>query len=184
MEEGADLPGFVPSPADARLMEVFGDTLHRNDGTHLSGGVADDRQWQARWRRLAGQSASWYAAPAGKVGRRFVSIFAAEMEGVRARRWNSERPLIFCAVILAKALGVRRARDIRKRIDRRMDLWEEGRYAGLVTDTEAEGRGREGLAGQRKADEESQARGFHGTVLSGKLRAAVRRATARDGEAS
>jgi hypothetical protein len=42
------------TPADHRLMEVYGDTIHLNDGTHLDGGigVAEDLIWQRRWLKV------------------------------------------------------------------------------------------------------------------------------------
>jgi hypothetical protein len=97
------------------------------------------------------------------------------------RKWNSERPLVFATVVLCQTTGVRKSHQIRARLKRCMDLWEDGKYAALVCDFQAEGRAREGFASNRTEDDESRARRFNGTVLSGKLRAAVRRATARQG---
>ena len=53
--EGArgDVPGYVPTPEDLRLQEVYGDWVHGNPGTHLDGGVAEDGLWQGWWRDLA-----------------------------------------------------------------------------------------------------------------------------------
>jgi hypothetical protein len=49
IEEYSKLQPFTP--ADHCLMEVYGDTIHLNDGTHLDGGigVANDLIWQRRW---------------------------------------------------------------------------------------------------------------------------------------
>ena len=61
-----------------------------------------------------------------------------------------------------------------------IDLWEEGRYQGLVDDPLAESRTR----GRRNSMEEgAEARGhrFNTTVLSGKLRTAVCIVTDRGG---
>ena len=77
-EENADLLGFTPEHAHLLLQGVYGDLPHHNNGSHLGGGIADDAAWQSRWRRLAAQSASWYATPYGAVGRRFTEILAAE----------------------------------------------------------------------------------------------------------
>ena len=46
--EGArgDVPGYVPTPEDLRLQEVYGDWVHGNPGTHLDGGVQEDELWQ------------------------------------------------------------------------------------------------------------------------------------------
>ena len=116
------------------------------------------------------------------MGRRFTAILAAEWRGVLNRSWNSERPLVFSHVVLTKTLGIRRSRKIRARITRCMDLWEKGQHAGLVGDSEAEGAAREGRAVfSGEEEDDAVARSFHKTVLSGKLRQAVRRATDREG---
>ena len=133
-------------------------------------------------RRLAAQSASWYATPSGAVGRRFMEILAADWRGVISRSWNSERPLIFAHVILTKTLGVRRDREIRAWITRCMDLWERGQHAGLVGDAKAEGAARKGRAAfSGEEEDDAVAPSFHETVLSGKLRQAVHCATNREG---
>jgi len=51
---------------------------------------------------------------------------------------NLEKPLVFVAVILPRTTGVRSAKDIRLWINQQMDLWQQGNYAALVDDTEAE----------------------------------------------
>ena len=51
------------------------------------------------------------------------------------RKWNSEIPLVFAHVVLTKILGAHKAREIRARINRRIDLWERGIHADLVGDT-------------------------------------------------
>ena len=158
---------------------VYGDHNHLNDGTQLDGGIEGDRRWQQRWKRLAELSPAHYAVPKGRVGRRFVDLVTSEFHGARTRKWNSERPLTFISVVLQRTSGVRRSCDIRRRLSRRMDLWEQKLFAGLVDDTVAECESK--LPGARRTDEESEARAFNSTVLSGRLRQAVRRLTSRDG---
>ena len=55
-----------------------------------------------------------------------------------------------------------------------MDLWKRSIHTGMVGDAEAEGGGGE-------EDDDAVAQSYHVTVLSGKLRKAVRRATNREG---
>jgi hypothetical protein len=98
-------------------MKVYGDTIHQNDGTHLDGGVVDDGRWQARWRRVVSRHLSLWDAPSGKVGKRFITLLANEWAGVRERRWNSELPIVFCAVILNRKLNTILASSIRKVIE-------------------------------------------------------------------
>ena len=81
-EENADLPYFTPENAHLFLQKVYGDLSHNNDGSHLDEGVTDDAIWQCRWRRLATQSAFWYAMYTGALERRFTVILAVEWQGV------------------------------------------------------------------------------------------------------
>ena len=63
---------------------------------------------------------------------------------VFSRSWGSERPLVSAHVVLTKMMGIRKAKEIRERITRHMDLWERSINVGLVGDTEADGSAREG----------------------------------------
>ena len=47
-----------------------------------------------------------YNVPSVKVGRIFVRTLTLELDGVCARKWNSERVIIFQSVILQRAQGV------------------------------------------------------------------------------
>ena len=63
-----------------------------------------------------------------------------------------------------------------------MDLWEKVHHAGLAEDAESKGAAREGRAASGgKEEDNAVSRNFHKTVLSGKLRQAVRRETDREG---
>ena len=61
---------------------------------------------------------SRYAVLKGAVGKRFLTIATHKLAQVRAREWNSERPLVFVAVVLQKNRRCVRARtlDIRQRL--------------------------------------------------------------------
>jgi hypothetical protein len=51
--------------ADWRLLGIFGDTIHLNDGTHLDGGIgaAEDAKWQRLYNRVAACSLPLYNLP-------------------------------------------------------------------------------------------------------------------------
>ncbi|KAI2506100.1 hypothetical protein MHU86_8331 [Fragilaria crotonensis] len=178
-DAGADLPGYFVTAADRLLDSAYGDHVHDNAGTHLHGGFSDDALWQRRWRRMAQIATTRYQAPAGRVGRRFIAILTSEFRGVRERRWNSERPLVFVATVLQTTQGVRRAKDIRSRLAQRMDLWDQGHFKALVDDAEGEVLSRQ--PSSRPPDAEAQARSYNARVLSGRLRSAVRTLTNRSG---
>ena len=114
------------------------------------------------------------ATPQGAVGRQFMAILSEEWRGVINRICNYKIPLAFAHVILTKALGVCRAREIRQRITMRMCLYKRGLHVHLVGDAEAEGAAREDRAFRvGEEDNEALGRTFHSTVLSGKLMQAV-----------
>ena len=58
-----------------------------------------------------------------------------ELRGVLDRRWKSERFIVFQTVALQRACHVTASRDIRRRIEKRLDAWETGQFAMLVEDT-------------------------------------------------
>jgi hypothetical protein len=103
-----------------------------------------------------------------------------EFGGVRKRRWNSVRALIFAACVLRKSPGVIRARDIKRRVERRLQLWTDGHYDALVQDIIGEAM-RGASSGRGTADEDIIACKYNSMVLDRKLRAAVRFATNRSG---
>ena len=47
-----------------------------------------------------------YDMPSGKVGKTFVGILSLELDGVTARKWNTERVIVFQSVIIQRAQGV------------------------------------------------------------------------------
>ena len=73
--------------------------------------------------------------------------------------------------------GVSGAKQMRKRLTRRMEQWVAGMIAELVQDTVASRVGR----AKPFVDNESIAQRYHSMVIEGKLRAAVRSLMNRDG---
>ena len=166
------MPGYVPTPEDLRLWEVYGDWVHGNLGTYLDGGIPEDGLWQGWWSDLAVMPPRRYDAPSGKVGRQYVNALALELRGIRDRRWNSERFIVFQTVTLQRARHVTASQDIRRRIEKRLNAWEAGRYTMLVEDT-LRSSTQYLTAVRREESAEHRAKTFHGLVLRGKLRTAV-----------
>jgi hypothetical protein len=48
--EDGDMPAYLLTAADVKMDEVYGDHVHMNDGTHLTGNIPDDPVWQDYWR--------------------------------------------------------------------------------------------------------------------------------------
>eukprot|EP00957_Ditylum_brightwellii_P177177 13497098-Ditylum_brightwellii.AAC.1 len=89
------------------MISVYGDTIHGNDGSHLSGGIVDDKLWQKFWTDLTALPSHRYDVPSGSVGRRFLFALVGILDSVVERR----------------------------RMEHQMDLWEKGEYTALVEDT-------------------------------------------------
>ena len=72
---------------------------------------------------------------------------------------DSEKPLVFVAVVLQAATGVKRSKDIHAKLDGRMDLWICGKIPKLIADLEAEVRLQGGPS--EAPTEEEQFRAFN-----------------------
>ena len=169
--------------ADNLLMRVYGDTIHKNDGTHLDGGIEDNAVWQWRWSRVAAVNLRLWDVPRKcALGKRFVNLLANEFRGARLRKWNSERVVIFPSVILQRKPNMS-AKQIKKVIEQRLDMWEAGRFKELCNEVINKGKSESaGLSPDEWDDDgasDNVAMRYNSLVLSGKIRAAVRMATSR-----
>ena len=108
-----------------------------------------------------------------------MNALAEELRGIRDRRWNSGRFIVFQTVTLQRARHVTASRDIRRRIERRLDAWEAGRYEMLVEDT-LRSSTQYLTPVRREETTEHRSKIFHGLVLRGKLRTAVKWVTERE----
>jgi hypothetical protein len=130
-----DLPGATIHDADRNLLGVYDDYIHQDDRTHLDGGIKDDAVWQERWRTVVTLPGQRYNAPGGAVGRYFVRLLTEELNCICSRKWNSEKYIVFQMVILQKSKLVTAAGDIKRRLSKWMDSWEECKFDMLVEDS-------------------------------------------------
>ena len=167
------------TPADYKLNAVYGDTIHRNGGLHLTGGLANDSFWQKHYQLLISSPHRMYYLPNHSIGTRFVSMLALEWKGVRQRKWNSERPLLFPMMILCKHPSVTKTKDIKACLSHRLDLWESEKFDALAT--ECNQLAQHHNHSTYNNDDDSTARRFNNLVLTGRMRVAVRTVTSRYG---
>ncbi len=81
-QEIGDLPDIELSDADRMMDKVYGDHVHQNPGTHLSGDIPDDEMWQDYWQRLIVFPSHTYDAPSAAVARRFIELLAELLSGI------------------------------------------------------------------------------------------------------
>jgi hypothetical protein len=172
-EDIGELPGAIVSDADRMLDKAYGGYVHQNSGTYLNGGIEDNAMCQGYHRRLIGYPSQRYDAPNGPVGGRLVETMTSLMEGVKSRKWNSERFLLFQIVVLQHTREMMRARDTKKRLKWRMDAWDEGKFSMLVQTTE---RDMESFLStkQRGQSEEQRANIFNMKMLRGDVHGTVK----------
>ena len=161
------------------MYKVYGDYVHQDDGTQLDGGIQDDNTWQTYWRRLVAFPVQSYQVPNGSVGRRFVSTLAEIMKGIKARKSNSEKLIVFILVVLQRDRDIKTTRDIRKRLTNRMDAWKDNKYEALVQDTISSC---ESFLSSRRKEHSPEQRNkiFQSLMLRGEIRSAVRFITDRE----
>lgn len=175
----SDLPGTTYTRVDQMMDEIYGDHVHQNDGTHLDGGITDDATWQSYWRQLVVFPSHAYDVPNKSTGRRFVDMVANLLRGIKRRKWNSERLIVFIMVVLQRERGVTSTGAIRKRIETRMEAWKAGKFEMLV---QTAVRTNESMLSDRRRDhtDEQRAEIFNQKMLRGDIRGAVRFITERE----
>ena len=122
-------------PADLKLLSVYRDTIHQNDGTHLLGRVdaTEDCRLQRLHKRVYSINHRLWDLPSGAIADRFLTLLTSMWRGAQLGLWNSEKPLIFPACILHKMHGKKYTYHETKNIfNQRMDAWEAERIVTLV----------------------------------------------------
>ena len=82
---GRQWPGWIPCMTASYHMicTVYGDQLHRNNGTHIYGYVSRYNVWQSCWWHIGNTPMRWYNALIDRVGHRFVKRMTTKLKGVR-----------------------------------------------------------------------------------------------------
>ena len=175
----SDLPGYQTTDVDQKLYEVYGDYIHQNDGTHLDGGIENNDEWAEQWRRLVSLPQKTYDVPKGKVGRKFTTLLAVELNNVLDRKSNAEKFLAFQICMLVKDKKVKKSSDIKRRIWTRMEAWENQFYPEMIDDTVETLKINQSRLTLNES-KEKRTKIFHSLILKGELRRAVRYLTDRE----
>ena len=169
------------TPADDRLIRVYGDTIRQNDGLHLHGGVDEElstlhRDW---YMQVIGTKLWLWDLPNTSDGNVFLDILNQLFKDVIARKCNMELPLLFIACILHKKRGTSGYQQIKALIRTRLELWQQDKV-GMLVKCVLEAHKNSGTGGAVCDDQESRARSYNSKVNEGRLSAAVRNLTNRN----
>ena len=169
------------TPADDRLIRVYGDTIRQNDGLHLHGGVDEELSTlhRDRYMQVIGTKLWLWDLPNTGDGNLFLDILNQLFKDVIARKCNMELPLLFIACILHKKRGVSGYRQIKEIIRTRLELWQQDKV-GMLVKCVLEAHKNSGTGGAVRDDQESRARAYNSKVNEGRLSAAVRNLTDRN----
>lgn len=132
----SDLPSHTQTLIDDEFDRVFGDHIHLNDGTHLHNNISDDTIWQHYYQRLTNFHCSPYEVPTGSLGQRFISTLASLLNGVNNFTHNSEKFEVFIITMLQRDPIIRRTRDIKHCLEKRLNAWDLQQFNMLVNETE------------------------------------------------
>ena len=77
-EKLLDLAGKQSTEVDLKLIEVYGNSTHRNNGHHLRRGIEEDWLWQRRYNCdcVVANPHKLYLSPQGKVGKAVMTAYA------------------------------------------------------------------------------------------------------------
>lgn len=169
------------TPADDRLIRVYGDTIRQNDGLHLHGEVDEELSTlhRDRYMQVIGTKLWLWDLPNTGDGNLFLDILNQLFKDVIARKCNMELPLLFIACILHKKRGVSGYRQIKAIIRTRLELWQQDKV-GMLVKCVLEAHKNSGTGGAVRDDQESRARAYNSKVNEGRLSAAVRNLTDRN----
>ena len=144
-------------------------------GEPLRGCGSFDRSdvWYKRWKTLVFLQSKHYEIPGGAIGRRYVDLLSEEVSQVGAGNYSSDRVIAFSALMLQRDRMIKRSCDVRRVIERRMDLWKNQEFNVLLQEAI---RCDKSLKNTRKSDmnKDHVTKVFTKLMLQGKIRAAVR----------
>ena len=142
----ADLREQELTAADRLLSKVYGDSVHRNDGRHLHGGIpaADDEAMRWLYDQVVSHGHRLFRPPDGAVGQDVILTWVDKLCGCCEEHHNAERAMTFPVCVLARDHGISGATAIRRRNERRLRAWKDRLVAELTKDIVASDKGWKG----------------------------------------
>ena len=112
-----------------KFERAFGAPLLNHDG-------GSDCEVRSLWWKVVTLRGRQYSLPDGGIGTSFVNMLSEEIERCTDGRQRSEREFIFTALVLQRNKMVRKGRDVRPLLARRMDMWEVGKLSELLQEAQ------------------------------------------------
>ena len=159
--------------ADIKMIQAYGVPLLNSDGSQRLD------LWSSIWERVTRLKGSLYTLPGGSVAKEFISLYNQEVSEFANGKKKSESFICFPSLVLQKDKHIKRTKDIRILLKRRMRMWQDGLFRELIK--EAEDCDRKLPQSSGKMSEDQEAKIFSSLILQGRMREAVRFITERQG---
>ena len=109
------------------MMRAFGEPLASTGDVSQSTSI-----WYTRWQSVANLSGKQYSLPGGSIGRKYVDLLTLELTHLSSGIFPSERVLTFSSLILQRDRTIKKGADIRRVLERRLNMWENEEFDILV----------------------------------------------------
>ncbi len=178
-DEDGSFPSADPaSPApssfvDDKMREAFGEPLIN------SSGGSTFPEWEDYHQRACQLRLRCVALPDGNLGRAITDAVAGEVDAIAKLEAPADRLFVFIRTLIQRDPDVRKGKDVKRMLWRRLEMWREGLVEELLC--EAERLDEHFATTQPPLDDESVFRIFNRLMLQGKIKAAVRFVTERGG---
>jgi hypothetical protein len=161
------------SIADIKMIKAYGSPLLNSDGPPRIDA------WGKIWERITRLRGKLYNLPGGSISKEFISLYSKEIDSFVSGSTKSESFICFPSLILQKDKSVRKTKDIRGLLRRRMQMWKNGHFNELLNEAEHCNNKLPQSSGKMDRDQETKV--FSNLILQGRLREAVRFITDRQG---
>jgi hypothetical protein len=157
---------------DRLMHEGFGGEFNRSESTAMT---TDAQRWWKRCSMLGGQQ--YYPPGRGQVAKDFISIFTATILALAQKEQPSDWIIICQVTLLQRSKGVTQTADIKRLLERRINMWRNKEYEALVQEAERCNKELQAVAKAKRGkpmDKDQTAGIFAKKVFEGKIRDAVR----------
>ena len=109
---------------NSMLVNAYGESLALNS--------PPDDECYSHWKTVVNLAGKHYTLPGGAVGCQYVDQLSKEVSYLCTGVYSSARLLVSSSVVLQRDCSIRKGLDIRRVIERRLSMWQEGAFDTLV----------------------------------------------------
>jgi hypothetical protein len=112
------------------MIEAFGMALLNSEGKERT------ELFELIWLRVAKLRGKQDRLPGGACGRKFTRMYSEMWQDFADEKVRSDKPICFPPLILQRTCNINKTADIRRLLEKRMKLWEDGNFQELLEEVE------------------------------------------------